>query len=107
MVINFTNYPVLNIELLQPDELMEYQSENLLQDLIAAKQPRQGAFDIENEDFIPQDPSEIEFEIEGLEEDMARFRAMREAGKSGDRDASDSSLKSKGKTTPGTQGSLF
>lgn len=100
-----TNYPVLNIELLEPDQQMEDQSENLLQDLIAAKQPRQGAFDIDNENFIPQDPAEIEFEIEGLEEDMARFRALREAGKS---DAPiESKAKSKGKTTPGTQGSLF
>jgi topoisomerase-4 subunit A len=100
-----TNYPVLNIELLEPDQQMEDQSENLLQDLIAAKQPRQGAFDIDNEDFIPQDPTEIEFEIEGLEEDMARFRALREAGKSDD--AAESTSKSKGKTIPGTQGSLF
>lgn len=100
-----TNYPVLNIELLEPDQQMEDQSENLLQDLIAAKQPRQGAFDIDNEDFIPQDPTEIEFEIEGLEEDMARFRALREAGKSDA--AAESTSKSKGKTTPGTQGSLF
>ena len=100
-----TNYPVLNIELLEPDQQMEEQSENLLQDLIAAKQPRQGAFDIDNEDFIPQDPSEIEFEIEGLEEDMARFRALRESGKT-DAD-SEKPPKSKGKTTPGTQGSLF
>ncbi|MFM9006166.1 MAG: DNA gyrase/topoisomerase IV subunit A [Flavobacteriales bacterium] len=100
-----TNYPVLNIELLEPDQQMEDQSENLLQDLIAATQPRQGAFDIDNEDFIPQDPTEIEFEIEGLEEDMARFRALREAGKSDA--APESTSKSKGKTTPGTQGSLF
>ncbi|MFM7106294.1 MAG: DNA gyrase/topoisomerase IV subunit A [Flavobacteriales bacterium] len=100
-----TNYPVLNIELLEPDQQMEDQSENLLQDLIAAKQPRQGAFDIDNEDFIPQDPTEIEFEIEGLEEDMARFRALREAGKSDA--AQESAPKPKGKTTPGTQGSLF
>jgi len=100
-----TNYPVLNIELLEPDQQMEDQSENLLQDLIAAKQPRQGAFDIDNEDFIPQDPTEIEFEIEGLEEDMARFRALREAGKSDA--APESAPKPKGKTTPGTQGSLF
>ncbi|NDC40096.1 MAG: DNA gyrase/topoisomerase IV subunit A [Chitinophagia bacterium] len=99
-----TNYPVLNIELLEPDQQMEEQSENLLQDLIAAKQPRQGAFDIDNEDFIPQDPSEIEFEIEGLEEDMARFKAMREASKG---EASPEPPKPKGKTTPGTQGSLF
>lgn len=100
-----TNYPVLNIELLEADQQMEDQSENLLQDLIAAKQPRQGAFDIDNENFIPQDPAEIEFEIEGLEEDMARFRALREAGKS---DApSESTPKAKGKAAPGTQGSLF
>jgi topoisomerase-4 subunit A len=102
-----TNYPVLNIELLEADQQMEDQSENLLQDLISAKKPRQGAFDIDNEEFIAQDPSEIEFEIEGLEEDMARFRAMREANSTGELDGDAPHPKPKGKTTPGTQGSLF
>jgi hypothetical protein len=36
--------------------------------------------DIVEELFEPQDPDEIDFEIEGLEEDMARFKELKKSG---------------------------
>jgi topoisomerase-4 subunit A len=73
-----TTYPVLSIELLEPDAQLEQEAEQLIQELIMASLPSRS--DIVEELFEPQDPDEIDFEIEGLEEDMARFKELKKSG---------------------------
>lgn len=75
-----TAYPVLNIELLDADPQREIESENLLQEMIKARQPEKVEIDRNDELFEPQDPADVEFEIEGLEEEMAKFKALKESG---------------------------
>ena len=75
-----TSYPVLNIELLDADPQREIESENLLQEMIKARTPDKIEIDRNDELFEPQNPDEVEFEIEGLEEDMAKFKALKESG---------------------------
>jgi topoisomerase-4 subunit A len=104
-----TGYPVLNIELLDADPQREIESENLLQELIRARQPEKVELDRNDELFEPQDPADIEFEVEGLEEDMAKFKALKESGNLNVEPPKAPSIpiKRATKAPKGEQGSLF
>jgi topoisomerase-4 subunit A len=104
-----TTYPVLNIELLDADPQREIDAENLLQDLIAARQPEKVEVDRNEELFdleetIRQNPDDIDFEIEGLEEEMARFKEQRKSGAIPD---PPKPVKKPKAEPPGEQASLF
>jgi topoisomerase-4 subunit A len=106
-----TVYPVLNIELLDADAQREIEAENMLQELIAARQPEKVEIDRNEELFdleetIRQNPDDIEFEIEGLEEEMARFKEQRKSGAIPDPPKPEKKPKTKPEL-PGEQGSLF
>ncbi len=75
-----TTYPVLNIDLIEADPQREIESENLLTELIKARTPDKIEIDRNDELFEPQNPDDIEFEVEGLEEDMAKFKAQKLSG---------------------------
>lgn len=82
-----TQYPVLNIDLIEADPQREQESENLLQQMIEAKKPRKVELDLNDEEdlFVSQNPNDIDMEVEGLEDleaDMAKFKAMKEKGES-------------------------
>jgi topoisomerase IV subunit A len=104
-----TAYPVLNIELLDADPQREIEAENLLQELIAARQPEKVEIDRNEELFdleetIRQNPDDIDFEIEGLEEEMARFKEQRKSGAIPDPPKPEKKPKAE---PPGEQASLF
>ena len=104
-----TAYPVLNIDLLDADPQREIEAENLLQELIAARQPEKVEIDRNEELFdleetIRQNPDDIDFEIEGLEEEMARFKEQRKTGILPDPPKPEKKPKSE---PPGEQASLF
>jgi hypothetical protein len=106
-----TTYPVLNIELLDADPQREIEAENMLQELIAARQPEKVEIDRNEELFdleetIRQNPDDIDFEIEGLEEEMARFKEQRKSGAIPDPPKPEKKSKDK-LEPPGEQGSLF
>jgi len=106
-----TAYPVLNIELLDADPQREIEAENMLQELIAARQPEKIEIDRNEELFdleetIRQNPDDIDFEIEGLEEEMARFKELRKSGAIPDPPKPEKKPKSKPEP-PGEQASLF
>ncbi len=102
-----TTYPVLNIDLIDADPQREVESENLMNEMIRARQPEKVEVDRNDELFEPQNPEDIEFEIEGLDEDMAKFKAMKNQAAN----AAPEVQKSKPKIDPtklkGEQGSLF
>ncbi len=75
-----TTYPVLNIDLIEADPQREIESENLLTEMIKARTPDKIEIDRNDELFEPQNPDDIEFEVEGLEEDMAKFKAQKLSG---------------------------
>jgi topoisomerase-4 subunit A len=75
-----TTYPVLNIELIDADPQREIESENLLMEMIKARTPDKIDLDRNDELFEPQNPDDIEFEVEGLEEDIAKFKALKSSG---------------------------
>ena len=104
-----TAYPVLNIELLDADPQREIEAENMLNELIAARQPEKVEIDRDEELFdleetIRQNPDDIDFEIEGLEEEMARFKEQRKTGAIPDPPKPERKPKSE---PPGEQASLF
>jgi topoisomerase-4 subunit A len=104
-----TAYPVLNIDLLDADPQREIEAENMLQELIAARQPEKVEIDRNEELFdleetIRQNPDDIDFEIEGLEEEMARFKEQRKTGVIPDPPKPEKKPKSE---PPGEQASLF
>lgn len=104
-----TAYPVLNIELLDADPQREIEAENMLNELIAARQPEKIEIDRDEELFdleetIRQNPDDIDFEIEGLEEEMARFKEQRKTGAIPDPPKPERKPKSE---PPGEQASLF
>ena len=104
-----TAYPVLNIELLDADPQREIEAENMLNELIAARQPEKVEIDRDEELFdleetIRQNPDDIDFEIEGLEEEMARFKEQRKTGAIPDPPKPERKPKS---DPPGEQASLF
>jgi topoisomerase-4 subunit A len=104
-----TTYPVLNIELLDADPQREIEAENMLQELIAARQPEKVEIDrneelFDLEDTIRQNPDDIDFEIEGLEEEMARFKEQRKSGAIPDPPKPEKKSKPE---PPGEQASLF
>jgi topoisomerase-4 subunit A len=106
-----TAYPVLNIELLDADPQREIEAENMLQELIAARQPEKVEIDRNEELFdleetIRQNPDDIDFEIEGLEEEMARFKELRKSGAIPDPPKPEKKPRSKPEP-PGEQASLF
>jgi len=106
-----TAYPVLNIELLDADPQREIEAENMLQELIAARQPEKIEIDRNEELFdleetIRQNPDDIDFEIEGLEEEMARFKEQRKSGAIPDPPKPEKKPRSKPEP-PGEQASLF
>jgi topoisomerase-4 subunit A len=73
-----TTYPVLNIELLEPDYQMEQGSENLLHELLKAQ--RVPAEPVEIDLFSVDEPNPdavLETDFEDLEEQMARFKALK------------------------------
>jgi topoisomerase-4 subunit A len=104
-----TAYPVLNIELLDADPQREIEAENMLNELIAARQPEKVEIDRDEELFdleetIRQNPDDIDFEIEGLQEEMARFKEQRKTGAIPDPPKPERKPKSE---PPGEQASLF
>jgi hypothetical protein len=104
-----TAYPVLNIELLDADPQREIEAENMLNELIAARQPEKVEVDRNEELFdleetIRQNPDDIDFEIEGLEEEMARFKEQRKSGAIPDLPKPEKKSKPE---PPGEQASLF
>jgi topoisomerase-4 subunit A len=106
-----TAYPVLNIELLDADPQREIDAENMLNELIAARQPEKVEIDRDEELFdleetIRQNPDDIDFEIEGLEEEMARFKEQRKTGALPDPPKPERKSKPKSEP-PGEQASLF
>lgn len=106
-----TAYPVLNIELLDADPQREIEAENMLNELIAARQPEKVEIDRDEELFdleetIRQNPDDIDFEIEGLEEEMARFKEQRKTGALPDPPKPERKPKPKSEP-PGEQASLF
>jgi topoisomerase IV subunit A len=78
-----TTYPVLSIDLLEADALMEQGSENLLQELIKAQ--ARPDLPLEVDLFTEDKPSNSEEdpEFEDLEAQMARFKAQK-SGDSGE-----------------------
>jgi topoisomerase IV subunit A len=103
-----TSYPVLNIDLIEADPQREIESENLLQEMIKARTPQKVDIDRNDELFEPQNPEDVEFEIEGLEEDIAKFKALKQSGGlSLEQPAKPVKQKSDGKAPKGEQGSLF
>lgn len=102
-----TQYPVLNIELLDADPQREAESESLLRQMIEAKKPKKVELDLNDEEdlFVNQNPDEIDMEVEGLENleaDMAKFKAMQ------DHPTPQSPQKTPSKKSDkGEQGSLF
>ena len=106
-----TAYPVLNIELLEADPQREVEAENFLSELIAARLPQKVEVDRDEElfdleDTIRQNPDDIDFEIDGLKEEMARFKEQRKSGAIPDPPKPEKKLKEKSEP-PGEQGSLF
>lgn len=90
-----TSLPVLAIDLLEPDPSQEERSERLLQELARSSRP------LPAEQEIHQNPEDIEFEIEGLVDEMERFKQAKAE--------SEEEEKSRRKKNTGsaTQGSLF
>jgi len=95
-----TGLPVLSIELLEPDARREEESELLLTQMIGGTQP-----DLFEEE-IHQNPEDIEFEIEGLESDIERFRQQVSSDENVPVKQPKKVKKKPGKP-PGNQGSLF
>ncbi|MFM7731626.1 MAG: DNA gyrase/topoisomerase IV subunit A, partial [Flavobacteriales bacterium] len=100
-----TTYPVLSIDLLEADAQLEQESEQLIQELMMASLPSRE--DIVEELFEPQDPDEIEFEIEGLEEEMARFKELKKSGAIPTPPEPEKKPRVKKNQNPGEQASLF
>ncbi|MDZ4823481.1 MAG: DNA gyrase/topoisomerase IV subunit A [Flavobacteriales bacterium] len=98
-----TSLPVLAVELLEPDAQQEEQSEKLLMDMIRSR--KGNPMDKE----IHQNPADIEFEIDGLVDDMERFKQQKQNDdEEDDEDEKPSSPKTKrDQDDKGTQGSLF
>lgn len=75
-----TQYPVLNIEILDADPQREVELEEALHQEIEARKPKKVEIDRGDQDlFVSQNPDDIEMEIEGLEEDMAKFKSLKRA----------------------------
>ena len=100
-----TTYPVLNIDLIDADPQREVESENLMQEMIRARQPEKVEVDRNDELFEPQNPEDIEFE--GLDEDMAKFKAMKNQAANSVPDIQKSKPKIDPSKLKGEQGSLF
>jgi topoisomerase-4 subunit A len=102
-----TQYPVLNIDLIEADPQREQESESLLQQMIEAKKPKKVELDLNDEEelFVNQNPEDIDMEVDGLEDleaDMAKFKAMK------DKTSPDAPKKSAPKNIDSNeQGSLF
>ncbi|MFM9985521.1 MAG: hypothetical protein ACKVOK_09845, partial [Flavobacteriales bacterium] len=110
-----TSLPVLAIELLEANEALEAEAEQKLIDETQKSKPAPMPtleFESENDDEeIHQNPDDIDFEIEGLEnlqEDMARFKAMKDnASKPSPEKPAKPKPKSDNTGPKGEQGSLF
>lgn len=103
-----TQYPVLNIDLMEADPQREQESETLLQQMIEARKPKKVEVEPNDEEdlFVSQNPDDIDMEIEGLENleaDMAKFKAMKEKSSSIFQQKKPSSKNA----DAGEQGSLF
>jgi len=73
-----TQYPVLSIEILDADPQREVELEEALHQEIEGRKPKKIEIDRNEEElFVNQNPDDVEMEIEGLEEDMAKFKSLK------------------------------
>jgi topoisomerase-4 subunit A len=111
-----TSLPLLGIDLLEPNETLEAESENHMMQQLEKKQakPAAPALEFETDDdaepAVHQNPDDIDFEIEGLEEEMAKFKALKNSTNSAPMNNTPTDSEPKKKTDKGDKGeqaSLF